>query len=124
MLNRALKEYSAFYEFTEYLITIAKNANWDEVIELQPKYATMSAQLTKLDDLVIKDDAVRDELISLSERILHNIYELNQYFTYYKERLMNDMSGLNSQKKVHLTYSEFSDQAIEQRMLKDIFRQQ
>lgn len=122
MPKKLLSEYEHFLALTEDMLTLAKTDEWEKFSASESEYLKRSESLPNLVDKIDDLPEYREQFIELCQKIALNIGELTLLAQKYQSSISQNLANLSSQKKVHLAYTEFSNQAIESRMFKDIFR--
>lgn len=112
--------YKNFLSLLEDMLSFARQDSWDKLTQLQDSYYELSKTLP---DLSAETD-LSDEFKTLAKEILQEIIEKDSFLRSMIENKRNtlgqSLNTLNSQHKVHTTYTKFSDQGIANQILKDL----
>ncbi|SES80036.1 flagellar protein FliT [Thorsellia anophelis] len=122
MPKKLLSKYEHFLALTDNMLVLAKANEWEKFADAETEYLRLSESLPNIVDIIEKHPEIRDRFVDMCQKITSNIGELTLLTQNYQTSVSQNLTNLSCQKKVHLAYTEFSNQAIESRMFKDSFR--
>ncbi|MFC0180422.1 hypothetical protein [Thorsellia kenyensis] len=121
MTEAVLNKYKSLFLLTEEMMKLCHAQEWDSLVTLETEFENLSSTLPNVADIDVEAN-LSPELLDLIGKTVENIQTVTELSHSKRGLLKQGIQSLDNQKKVHLAYSEFSDEAIENRLLKDIFK--